>query len=53
MDKCEKCGFPLQVSMLSIFNSSKALDGKELVCTNPNCTIGRKNSPPQDMREIE
>jgi hypothetical protein len=51
-EKCPKCNHPLQQAMFNVFDTDKALNGQQLVCTNPNCPIGRKNSPDKD-EEIE
>jgi len=49
---CPKCGLPLQQAMFNVFDTDKALNGQQLVCTNPNCPIGRKNSPDRDEVEL-
>ncbi len=42
---CPKCGQPLQQAMFNVFDSDKEHNGQQLVCTNPNCPVGMKNSP--------
>ena len=51
-EKCPKCNHPLQQAMFNIFESDKAINGQQLVCINPDCPIGKKNSPDRE-KEIE